>query len=110
MCPDMIIGRDNSRSKNAQIKLTSKEASPAFSGARTQSDFEIFLILRLILFIIFQEGRTSSPSSLSGPPIVAPRPESDLMDTKFPLPGPEHYLDQHRNNILLPLPTKTEVK
>ena len=105
----MIIGRDNSRSKNAQIKLTSKEASPAFSSARTQSDFEIFLILRLS-FLLFQEGRTSSPSSLSGPPIVAPRPESDLMDTKFPLPGPEHYLDQHRNNILLPLPTKTEVK
>ena len=57
MCPDMIIGRDNSRSKNAQIKLTSKEASPAFSGARTQSDFEIFLILRLIFFYYFSGGK-----------------------------------------------------
>lgn len=63
----------------------------------------------------FQEGRTSSPLSLSGPPLAPPRPESDLMDTKFPLAAPDacgpaqHYLDQHRNNLLLPLPTKTEV-
>lgn len=62
------------------------------------------------------EGRTSSPLSLSGPPLAPPRPESDLMDTKFPLAAPDacgpapHYLDQHRNNLLLPLPTKTEIE
>ena len=70
---------------------------------------------------IFQEGRTSSPS-LSGPPVssmMTPRSDdmmetkySDMMDTKYQGPGHHdnhHYMDPHRSNMLLPLPTKSEV-
>jgi len=63
------------------------------------------------------EGRTSSPS-LSGPPVSSMMTpgSDDMMDTKYrdSMSGiqasPHHYMDPHRSNMLLPLPSKTEIE
>ena len=58
-----------------------------------------------------QEGRTSSPS-LSGP-VSLMTPREEMLETKYHQPDncgpPQHYLDHHRQAMLLSLPTKTEV-
>ena len=62
-------------------------------------------------FFLFQEGRTSSPS-LSGP-VSLMTPREEMLETKYHQPDTcvpgQHYLEHHRQAMLLSLPTKTEV-
>ena len=64
--------------------------------------------MEIFTISLLQEGRTSSPS-LSGPVSMMSGRE-EMMETKYQPDPALHYLDHHRPAMLLPLPTKTEVR